>query len=125
MGKAKGKIIKSSDSGLLIDDRGNEYKYDQPYSKELGLGENMPVSFNLVTVDGVQTAVSVCVNYTGTILSIDPSGPTGEVTDAITGTAYKFNQPYINLLKYGVGDTVSFIVVNTLEGVMATCLDKK
>jgi hypothetical protein len=125
MGKLKGKIVKSSDSGLLIDDKGNQYKYDQPYSKELGLQDNMPVSFNLVTVEGTQTAVSVCVCYSGTISTIDPSGTTGSIAEAITGVGYKFNQPYLNLLKYGVGDTVSFIVVDAPEGVMATCLDKK
>lgn len=125
MGKLRGKIIKSADKGLLIDDKGNEYMYDQPYSRELGLGVDMPISFNLVTVDGVQTAVSVCVSYSGTISTIDPSGTTGSITDSITGAGYKFNQPYLNLLKYNVGDTVSFKVVNAPEGLMVTCFDKK
>lgn len=117
---AKGKIITSTDNehGIVQNDNGKQFPYIQPYSKELGLAENMIVRFDLIKDDkGNKTAVNVELYKKGGITT-GKDNDTGMIVDANFG-----NVPTVIPMMAGLGITdgtlVKYELLKTSQGLVA------
>lgn len=125
MGKVKGKIIGAGDMGNMRYTDGSgarvDIKYEQPYSKELGIVVNAKVSFDIVVVGGVNTAVAVDPINKGTI-AINADGKSGKITETESGAVYAFSQPYLKESGFIDGQVVTYTLVNVKDVLNAVCL---
>jgi hypothetical protein len=129
MGKLKGKIVKSGDSGCLKvkQDDGSSilYNYNQPFSKALGIVDGATCTFELVPI-GDKAVMATCVNPVdkGDIVSIDYDTNTGTILEKESGIRYPFTQPFLRERGFAMGDTVKYTIVTVEERNLATCLVK-
>jgi hypothetical protein len=127
MGKLKGKIIKSPDTGKLVvrdTDTRVTYEFDQPFQAVLGIVEKTSVNYDLVDVDGRNIAVAVQPIYKGEIVTIDYEKGVGEILERESNTTYNFQQNYLKQSGYAQGETVKYTLVNSDGALWATCLNK-
>lgn len=125
MGKVKGKITTTGDKGtLIVKGETSETPYEQVYSLELGIVVGASVSFELITFDGKPKAVCVTPIDKGEVTEIFSDGESGTIFEKESGTKYTFKQPNLKELGIVLKDTVKYTLVNTKEGIMATCLTK-
>ena len=120
MGKLKGKVTTSGDSGMLSykDSSGAkiECKYDQPYSIELGMGVNTRVSFDVITTSEGNVAVSVAPINKGTITDISVDTGSGTITETESGIKYPFTQNYLRESGFALNQVVTYNLVYTKDG---------
>lgn len=127
MGKLRGKIVKSPDTGKLVvrdNDTKVMYEYDQPFQAALGIVEKTSVHYDLVDVDGKSIAVAVQPIYKGEIVTIDVEKGLGEILETESNTTYKFQQNYLKQSGFAQGETVKYALVDSDGALWATCLNK-
>src|ERR1700740_2632792 len=99
MGKNRGKVVMSGDSGVLSAKSSTgekvEYKYEQSFSKELGIVDGATVTFDFVKTDEGLLAVSVNPVDKGEILDINYDQGTGVIFEKESGLKYNFQQRYL------------------------------
>lgn len=121
MGKLKGKVTKPGDNGMLKykNESGEkiEVAYHQPFSQELGIGDNTTVNFDLVSIGEKQMAVSVNPIEKGTILDINFDQGSGTIEETESGVRYPFLQTYLRELKLDKGMVTTYSLVN-VKGVL-------
>lgn len=126
MGKTRGKIIKSGDSGTLTSRSASgekvEYQYEQAFSKELGIVDGATVTFDFVKAGEVTMAVSVNPVDKGEIIEINHDLGTGVIFEKESGIKYNFQQKFLKESGFDKGQTVKYTIVNIKETNMATCL---
>lgn len=126
MGKLKGKVTKPGDNGMLKykTDSGEriEVAYDQPFSKELGIGDNTSVTFELVSKGGTPIAVSVNPIDKGTIIDISYEKGGGTIEETESGIQYPFRQNYLRESKFELGQTVKYSLAPANGSMIATSL---
>lgn len=127
MGKLKGKIVKSGDSGCLKvkqpDGSWTQYDYQQPYSAQLGIVEGASVTLVLVTrSDKSVVATSVNPVDRGTVTEINYDTNSGTIVETESGIKYTFNQPFLKDMGINVNDVVKYTIVNDKGVNVATCL---
>lgn len=125
MGKIKGKIKTSGDKGILIiKGETAETPYEQVYSIELGIVTGASVTFDIIVVDGINKAVCVNPIDKGEVTEIFADGISGTIFEKESSTKYTFKQPNLKELGIVLKDIVKYTLVNTKDGIMATCLTK-
>jgi hypothetical protein len=127
MGKLKGKVVAGGNTGMLkyTNDAGQkvEYKYDQPFSLELGIGLGTRVTFDLVTApDGTNVAVAVAPINKGEITEIVPEKGTGSLVESESGIKYTIRQNYLRESRFEVGQVVIYQLVRSGDVLYATAL---
>ena len=125
MGKIRGKVITAGDKGMLIvKGETAQTEYEQVFANELGIAEGISVTLEIITVDGKNKAVCVNPIDKGEIAEIFEDGNSGSIIEKESGLKYTFKQPNLKELGIVLRDTVKYTLVNTKEGIMATCLTK-
>ncbi len=128
MGKTKGKIVKSGDTGCLTvkqpDGKVIQYDYNQPCSVELGIVENAVVTCTLVPSGAATIAVAVAPIDRGEIKTIDYVSGSGTIYEQESGTSYPFTQNYLKESGFAAGDIVKYTIVRFKDANFATCLVK-
>ncbi|MES2762160.1 MAG: hypothetical protein V4677_08135 [Bacteroidota bacterium] len=126
MGKLKGKVTTCGDKGMLkyTDSTGAkvECSYDQPFSLELGIGDNTRVSFDIVAVGAGNMAVSVAPINKGTITDISIENGSGTITETESGIKYPFRQNYLSESRFTLNQIVTYNLVYSGGSLFATCL---
>lgn len=125
MGKLKGKIVKSGDTGMLSYTNASgvkvEVQYDQPFSVELGIVDKTKVSFDLLP--GNSMAVAVVPICKGDIVTLDPLSGTGTIIETESKVTYPFKQNYLKESDFSIGQTVTYTLVNVKGALYATALE--
>ncbi|MBS1635738.1 MAG: hypothetical protein JST26_07420 [Bacteroidetes bacterium] len=127
MGKLKGKIVKSGDSGCLKikqpDGSWTQYDYQQPFSAQLGIVENATISCVLVTrADKTVVATSVVPVDKGTIVEINYDNNTGSILETESGIKYPFSHPMLKEQGFQLNDVVKYTLVCVKDVMQATAL---
>jgi|GEM_PF-3492236 len=126
MGKLKGKVTTSGDTGIISykDDTGKriDIKYDQPLSNQLGIGINTKVSFDIVASGGVNVAVSVAPVNKGNISDINYDTGSGIIVETESGIKYPFIQNYLKESGFAVNQVVTYNLVLNKEDLTAVSL---
>jgi carbohydrate-binding DOMON domain-containing protein len=126
MGKLKGKVTTSGDKGMLkyTDASGAkvECAYDQPFSLELGIGDNTRVSFDVVAADAGNMAVSVAPINKGSITDISVDNGSGTITETESGIKYPFRQNYLAQSRFALNQVVTYNLVYSNGTLYAVCL---
>lgn len=127
MGKLKGKIVKSGDSGCLKikqpDGSWTQYDYQQPFSAQLGIVENATISCVLVTrADKTVVATSVVPVDKGTIVEINYDKNTGSILETESGIKYPFSHPMLKEQGFQLNDVVKYTLVCVKDVMQATAL---
>lgn len=124
MGKLKGKVVTAGDKGMLRykDESGQriEIPFDQQFQKELGIEPEGTVRFDLITVDGKGMGVAVEAVDKGEVSSVE--GKKGVIIEKDSGRSYNFEQNYLTESKIVKGSQVSFKLVMSGTGLVATCV---
>ncbi len=104
---------------------GTDYAFTQAFHKELCLGVNDRVKFDILIPKGVATAVAVNVERitAGTVLSTDGLG-NGVIEERQSKKAVNFYEPYSVDLGIDVGDIVRYTLINTAKGELAVNLSE-
>ncbi len=126
MGKLRGKVTRPGDMGMLKykNEVGEkvECRYDQPYSKELGLIINTVVNFELVSNGTDQIAIAVNPIEKGEILDVNFDEGTGTILETESGTKYPFRQNFLRESKFDKGVEVNYTLINVNGTTTAVCL---
>ncbi|HRG01177.1 MAG: hypothetical protein U0W65_01005 [Bacteroidia bacterium] len=128
MGKLKGKVKTTGDSGMLSykNDAGEkiEVQYSQPYSAEIGLALNTRVSFNIVATDKGNVAVAVAPVCKATITDISYDTGSGSLTETESGIKYPFTQNFLKESGFALDQVVTYNLITTKDGTLrAVCLE--
>jgi len=126
MGKLKGKVTTSGDTGIISykDDTGKrvDIKYVQPLSSQLGIGLNTRVAFDIVSTSDGSIAVSVAPVNKGSILEINYDAGTGTIVETESGIKYLFIQNYLKDSGFAVDQVVTYNLVLNKDVLTAVSL---
>lgn len=126
MGKLKGKVVTSGDTGMLSykDSSGTkiEVKYDQPFSVDLGIGTNTRVSFDIVSTSDGNIAVSVTPVCKATITDISYETGSGSLTETESGIKYPFTQNYLRESGFALNQVVTYNLIYVKDTLRAVGL---